>query len=885
MYKIKMKIKTIVERISKMGAPYFLFIFVVLVFLAIFMCVKGAVPEAEETYGTFDDQRSTLWPMLISLVATLLGSLITTYVFLKESLDRTVDLKPYYGEVIQAYRERTMRFLWRYSVVTVGLITIVVILYIFFYFFDWFASNWLKAVISLSYLSCMFVSMRFMYRCININKGLERETECLMKEKIQTIKTYAEEFQGIIGHIRREISPSENMEQIETRNALIEWLQIEWLQIEGLQIEGLQIEDSDTGSGRKSSTKSDVKKKQISKKQFINRFSEWEKLLLLLIENSTYFLNEQSQSDRIRTAVLDGEKVKAALLVEQKDAKENGWNCVAIDEINHFRNEWREERRGGVPGKKKYSGEDFANTYLVLDEYRNLLQVQEENSKGSTLYIEEGEEDLLKLFALFRTYLSIEVSCMLPKIMTFFPAGAFLHMNLYNTRFEDSSFRMSSFKKSVFARSKMKNCNLGMSLFQQCEFFNADSRDCSLSNTLFQECGFKDAFFDNVDFTGAHFDACDMKGTEFTNSFLVNMEIRNTTFEINNFSDSKLWNIKLENIANNDFQQCNFTNASLSNVHLIGQLEKLDEQTIMDILLPDRKLFWNKVKSEGKNRTTLKTVWTEIQSRTEVRMRESIFENAELRDFRLCQMDVKESVFAGARMKGIKLVCVNMAGGIMSRANMRESHLTAVNMKSVVLNEAIFYKAVCELVNLEDASLHHLHASQTRWKYCSFERSDCSSIDLTRARIKESSFRDAMLGEAELTNSVCKKVVFTNCIAANMLSSYTNFQNCIFKNAYLSQSNFNYTFFQNCILELADFSETTVTNVTFEHCDFKNINFRNTCFINAVFKDNENMVLETFEGCTFIHSQFKGTNQSFEEELKKAAAQDTIKIHLVGGEN
>ena len=55
-----------------------------------------------------DDQRSTLWPLLITLIATMLGSLITSYVFLKEALDRTSDEKTYYSVVIREYREKKL---------------------------------------------------------------------------------------------------------------------------------------------------------------------------------------------------------------------------------------------------------------------------------------------------------------------------------------------------------------------------------------------------------------------------------------------------------------------------------------------------------------------------------------------------------------------------------------------------------------------------------------------------------------------------------------------------------------------------------------------------------------------------------------------------------
>ena len=66
---------------------------------------KGAPP---------DDQRSTMWPVIISMTVTLLGSIITTYVFSKDTLDGILDERPYYREVIIEYRRKTMFWLRLY---------------------------------------------------------------------------------------------------------------------------------------------------------------------------------------------------------------------------------------------------------------------------------------------------------------------------------------------------------------------------------------------------------------------------------------------------------------------------------------------------------------------------------------------------------------------------------------------------------------------------------------------------------------------------------------------------------------------------------------------------------------------------------------------------
>ncbi len=90
----------------------------------------GAVTDATVEI----DQHSVLWPLLLSIIVALLGSVITTYTFLKTSLDRTIDEKPYYRTVIKEYRENTMKRLWRNTVWVIALIILVIGFYILLYY-------------------------------------------------------------------------------------------------------------------------------------------------------------------------------------------------------------------------------------------------------------------------------------------------------------------------------------------------------------------------------------------------------------------------------------------------------------------------------------------------------------------------------------------------------------------------------------------------------------------------------------------------------------------------------------------------------------------------------------------------------------------------------
>lgn len=217
---------------------------IILIGVIFFLRTGQDVVKGKMMLETMDDQRSTLWPVLISLVATLLGSLITTYVFLKEALDRTVDEKPYYNTVIKEYRDRTMKFLWYYSVGTLLLMAFVVFLYVMFYFFNT-RSIWIMRMITvILYGICMAASAYFLYECIDINQGLFRTAEKMLKRK-------SNEACGYIQYFQKDASRKldiEALKRITSREGTLE----QWLQID---------EEATLCSAN------------ISKKKFINRFS------------------------------------------------------------------------------------------------------------------------------------------------------------------------------------------------------------------------------------------------------------------------------------------------------------------------------------------------------------------------------------------------------------------------------------------------------------------------------------------------------------------------------------------------------------------------------------------------------------------------------------
>ena len=791
-----------------------------------------------------DDQRSTLWPLLITLIATMLGSLITSYVFLKEALDRTSDEKTYYSVVIREYREKTMRSLWLYMLMSLSLMGIVICLYSMFYFMHIRSRDEVRIILILSYGVCMIGSAWFLNKCIDIDRGLHKTADKLLKIQIAEARELLDTLKQKRDQMLWESSVNESFDEL-----------IDRITSEAESTEAwLQIED-------------ETEKSRINKKKFINRFSEWEKILFCLAENGEGFLHRQSMAERVRFAVEHGETVYGATDVEQNDAEDH----------NHSWGKnfpYKEVFR--IKQALKIDGTGFCDAYYILSEIRNLLQVQMETApRKEAEPLKENEVGTLFLFFLMQ--LSLYVFCMLPKLEVFFPSGKFSFIDFYGIRFETSSFRTSLFNCCLFVRNRIKDCNFGMASFNNCEFYYTGSEDCSFTNTLFESCFFHNAKFENVDFTGAVLKNCDLKRAQFEGVVLANVTLTEAVLGKNNFSSSRLTDITFtlaqDKDGNRDMKECGFASSVLERVKLDLFPEKDYRQVFPRIwaeakkekadILEERKCRY------GQDGLMMQKTWGEVAEEAVFKMDQCDFTSAELTGIVFYRTCMEQSVFVKTQMDSIKIYACDMHGCIMEQANLRQGRIRASDFRSAVLADAIFYRSRCRLVNFEDSDMNKLHASAARFSLCSFERSDCSSIDLTMARVKESSFQDVILKEAELTRAFFTRVSFVNCIADGMLSSYSTFKDCIFKNAFLGHSSFNYSEFFNCSFAFASFADSTVSGARFDSCDFTETNFNNTCFIGVTFKDSKHLNVDSFKGARFINPVFEGTDKFFDRILIK----------------
>lgn len=638
-----------------------------------------------------DDQRSVLWPLLVSIVITLLGSLITTYVFLKEALDRTVDEHPYYDVVISKYRNRTMRFLLGYSVLSIFIMGLVIILYGILYYKNMRSKVLIRVILILVYGACILVSLIFLWNCIDINKGLYKAAEKLLVEKERKLGQKKDEL------LKSDVKKIIRMQGY-AENETVKWLQIQM----------------------------DTAEHLIDKKKFINRFSEWEKLLMILVETGQGFLTERSVDQRIRTAILDGMKVFRNQDIESDDAKAYGWEKGAYQIIREYQ------------GESALTEVGFCEIYTLLSEYRDLLQVQLETSVNSkeniTAYVKNEGRDLADMFLAFILYMSTSIFRILPKIEVFFPAGRFEYADFYSTRFENSSFRASSFRKSVFFRCKLYNSNFGMAYFNECAFFSADSRNCAISNALILSSDFQEAIFENVDFTGTIMKNCDLRSTNFNDAILSNMEIYDTEFGCNSIVNSKIWNVKLfmNNADDVSFSNCDFSNSDMNNIqccisnvpeqtydvnaadsvsasylrylamkkfdkrYWVEKDQETEQAGISEIISEFRtdadKFYKTELTSGHPQKIKKIPVWRRIKETAVLKMQESVFADTVMPDFGFYRTDLEQSIFKNTQMNEVQLLSVNLQGSIMNSANMRNSVLWAVNLQSSVLNEAILLK-------------------------------------------------------------------------------------------------------------------------------------------------------------------------------------------------
>ena len=819
-------------------------------YLKCFVIERGSWAESPAT----DDQRSTMWPLFTTLIITILGSLISTYVFLKASLDRMVDEKTYYRKVVDAYRRGIMGMFLAYSFGCLLLSFVIAMLYTSYYFLGKRTVGWIRMAIGSGYMICIPASGFFLYKCIYTEKEIHKAAEKSIKKLNAWLSA-----SGSTG-IQENIARSRGCFAGEGSGKDLS---------ERFQLQNIYEGDVDA---------------------FIEQFTNWEKFLLLMVDDKKQ--DNKQQAGRlagIREAVLRGEEVRTATKSEVSDAKGHGWRTLTFRNLEY------------KTGLLATGEEDFLEIYEKLSEFRDLLRVYKETSENAEmdqLQLVSVAGELTMTFAIFVRQLSLKYLKNIPRIDLFCPSGKFEYADFYNVRIENSSFRFSLFAHTVFARTKMKNTNMGWSKFDGTEFYSADIRNCSWNNCLFVRCNLKESLWNDADLTGSNFLEGFIQNAVFENVVLSNMEFVNTGIDNTIFRSCKLSSVVFQNIKDHKLCKCNFEKTDLKDIRFL--VESVPK-TVWGLDFPEKEWFvqldqwfYSKKKPERnslpqipelkinyfrtlcvrKNGISKKSYeewsfWKRLRKLCFYNMQESVFADAMMTGICFCRMNFEQSNFRNAQMNESCLMAVNMSGCVMNGVGLREAVIGGCYLESVVLEDAVLYHMHCWLSNFQDSDLTNLHASKSVITGCTFGRSDCSRIDLTKAQVSFASFRDSILNSAELTNADFIDVILDNCIAEEMLSAYTRFYRCSFTNALLRWSSFNYTVFEQCCFKLANFSDSTVLGADFRACDFQDANFRGTTFIEVVFENNKNISTDIFSGCRFFDVDFRGNDAQWKNLLEQ----------------
>lgn len=805
---------------------------VIFVAILVFLFVQAVRTGCAHFKSRIYDKPSweLVWPVIVSTLIAVFGTLVTSYVFLKDALDRTIDEKPYYEKIIGKYRRERVRLLRDYSIIFVAISCYLILFQGAGGDYDGFLYFGIICVAVL-----LLCSLYFLVQCINIDEAIYKAAQRQLAELDMDMREKWKKLENKWrGYINSYIHGWDESLQ-------------EFLEVEPRQ-----------------------EKEKFDKSKFIVRFSEWERFIFLFLDKTFEFQRGQSVEQRIVIAAGYIEKQDVVQKVEKGDAEGKGWGPYGYESIqNHTKKIDRD-----------ISIEDFLTLYQLLSDYRDTLRVTMDKESfmhgrhGRKLRKEEQGTEIyvLYLFFLMKFFVSLKCLVTIPKVEIFYPSAKMHNVDFYNVRFENTSFRVALFRESMLARMKMTGSNIAFSKFEDCNFYNADLRDCSMSNTHFRHCLMSDMILFNVDATGAAFYESDFSGATFENSIVTNIEFHDSRFEYTSFIDCKLEEVKFEDVVDKKFVHANFEKSILKKVHFCNAIEG-------EIEIPDRykacnKNYFRDLPIENRRGEIKKRrdpdIWRGIQSRKRFGMdlTASSFLEAVAEEMSFQNACLDASIFNDSDMQRSVWKNTSMRGCVMRGVNLTEAEFTYVDAESCVLTESILYKGSFCLLNLQNSNLSDCHASESRWNCSIFDKSDVSRIDLTKSYVEFSAFRDTIMAEAELTHTVFKDVLFDNLNGRGILSSYSRFDRCSFVNAYLPSSNFNYTIFFRCDMEFASMMGSTIEEADFIECDFENSNFNECVFIKVNFENNLNFKKDIFHKCVFIECKYSGDDEDWSDHLK-----------------
>lgn len=869
---IQMAAETIVDAVNNNSLEY--------ADLAVF----HEYPEADTLWG---DYRSVVPPMFISVVVTLLGCLITTYIFLKEALDRIADQKSYAVDIVEKYRIQTIRRLQCLFIISMFLTGVTAIVY----FAIWEKAGdcrwtmhiiWIANIILIVILSGIFLN-----QCVKSEENLMEQAICMEPETRGKIK----ELLGGKEECARELLllyARDSGQKILCNDEGITQYLIELLDMG--EAEGTKL------SGGLYNWKS-----------FIYHFSALEEWLLLLADTFLEHKDAAVSEARLLHALNHGEKLNEEVLskVIKPDLASNKAGSELLKRFESI-------KRIIDPIR----AEELFEIYNRLSKYRNVLRfIYEINEDRMKSVSYEEIDPVLKVYLILQTDCYLTYLKAIPRVQVTQPMERLQDINLYNCRIEDSSFRGASFYYALLSRVKAVNTNFDMVLFKHVSFLNADIRNCALSNCIFENTELEAASFVNTDFNNSRFEKCSFKSaafhdTRFSNNILVKVNLRGTEF-----TGSRMWDIELKCPDHNEIVSCVFDDTDIKQwvikpgekeeyqrkLQKLTNVNKGEEENQRWFFYGIAKIYreldhkWEHFQGKRLNQNELKElcektndclkgyfdfdwkkkyvpgreVWKELSKLCRIKFENSTFLKAKIQESCFYQISFQQGLFRQAQMEKAQWLFLDMRGCMLNEANLKESCLIGVNLHQSNMEKVLLYKAHLSMVNMADSNLIRLQASKSEMFGCYFNRSDCSSADLTNAKIQYSSFDDGIINQAELTRSRFENVNMKMIVGRDWLSSYSEFIGCHFEGAVLKGANFNYTAFTNCTFDFATLEGIAATGTVFRKCSFKQSNFRESCMIDTEFNDCEEMQSEYFEGAKLINCKFFGESRGLEQLLKE----------------
>lgn len=522
------------------------FLFGVLTIIVLLFQILSTLHEHLQAGAYSSQSWELVWPVLVSTLIAVFGTLVTSYVFLKDTLDRTIDEKPYYGKVIGEYRREKMKALMWYSIVFMGISCYLIL---FQNAVDMAEDQEFSYALPLyigifAVAALLIISVRFLYECINSDRAIGRSAQGLLATQEEVISKKWESLRD-------------------------DWS----IFVDSEYISYIRMKSTDTTLSEYLEVEAGVAGEGFDEEKFINRFSEWEKFILAFLDKTSGFQQGQTIEQRITIAAGYIQKLGVIQEIEQRDQEHNCWKEDAYRKIESY-------------GKKadSISIQMFLDIYRLLSDYRDILQVKldkkdylSEPARRRCLKKQRNRrQSILYLFFLLRFYSSLRCLVTLPKIELFLPSTKLYHVDFYNARFENTSLRASRFLETLFVRAKLVGSNLALSLFDTCNFYNADIRNCSLGNAQFQNCLMSEMVWYDVDVTGAEFNQANLNKTTFENSILVNVDFKKTEFGYVSFINCKLGQIRFLDVKNRDLRHSSFDDSVLTAVEFPTHQEAME---------------------------------------------------------------------------------------------------------------------------------------------------------------------------------------------------------------------------------------------------------------------------------------------------------------------